>query len=104
MVTEGLELMDELACAAGVADAVGEVIRTKVVEASGRVGQQMPDDGEDGTGDGDQGAELAWAFDQRPAAFTQEGRGLGGSGCGLAQCAGQLAVAVAGLAGVHPGA
>src|SRR5262249_26643041 len=59
----------------------------------------MPDDGEDGSGDGDEGLELAAAFDDAPVAFTEERVGFGGRGGGLAEQPFQVGVALAGLAG-----
>ena len=69
------------------------------MEARGRVGQQVPDDDEEGAGDRDQGFEFAAAFDQAPVALAEKGVGLGGRGRGLAECAFQIRVALAGLAG-----
>jgi hypothetical protein len=40
----------------------------------------VSDDDHDGAGDGDQGLELAAAFDQASIAFAEEGVGLGGRG------------------------
>lgn len=66
-------------------DAGGVVVGAEVVEAGGGVGQQVPDDDQDGTGDGDEGLEFAAAFDQPPVAFAEEGVGAGGGGGGLAE-------------------
>jgi len=45
----------------------------------------VPDDHQDGAGDGDQVLELAAALDDPPVALPQEGVGLGGRGGGLAE-------------------
>jgi hypothetical protein len=45
----------------------------------------MPDAGQDGAGDRDQGFEFAAAFDDAPVAFAQEGVGFGGCDRGLAE-------------------
>src|SRR6266571_2959100 len=74
-VAEGLELVDEVAGSAGLVDAGGVVVGAEVVEPGGGVGEQVPDDDEDGAGDGDEGFEFAAAFDQTPVAFTEEGVG-----------------------------
>ncbi len=53
-------------------DAGGVVVGAKIVEAGGRVGQQVPDDDHDGAGDRDQGLEFAAAFDQTPVALHRK--------------------------------
>ena len=84
-VAEGLQLADVVAdCLFGV-DAVGVVVDAEVVEACGGVGEQVPDDHQDGAGDRDEGLELAAAFDQASVAFAEEGVGLGRCGGGLAE-------------------
>jgi hypothetical protein len=45
----------------------------------------MPDDHQDGAGDGDQGLELATAADDPPVALAGEGAGAGGRGGSLAE-------------------
>jgi hypothetical protein len=57
----------------------------EVAEADGGVGQQVPDDDEDGAGYRDEGFEFAAAFDQAAVAFTEEGVGSGGAGGGVAE-------------------
>ena len=52
-------------------DAAGVVVGAQVMEAGGGVGQQVPDDHQDGAGDGDQGLELADAPDQAAVALAQ---------------------------------
>ena len=68
------------------------------MEAGGGVGQEVPDEDENGAGDRDQGLELAAAFDDAPVAFAEEGVGLGGRGGGVAERALEVGVALAGLA------
>jgi hypothetical protein len=48
-------LGDVVAQSAFDGDAVGLVVGAEVAEAGGRVGQQVPDDDQDGAGDRDQG-------------------------------------------------
>src|SRR5215207_8113044 len=104
LVAERLELADEVAGLAALVDAAGVVAGAQVVEAGGGVGEQVPDDDQDGAGDGDQGLELAAALDQAPVALAEEGVGLGGRGGGLAQNTPQVGVALAGGAGAAGGA
>jgi len=80
-------------------ESVGVVVGAEIAEAGGRVGQQVPDDDEDGAGDRDQGLEFAAAFDDAPVAFAKEGVGFGGGGGGLAERTFQVGVVFAGLAG-----
>ena len=61
------------------------VAGAEVVVAGGGVGEEMPDDHQDGTGDGDQGLELAAALDDPPVAFAEEGVGPGGRRCGFTE-------------------
>ena len=82
----------------------GVVVHAQVVEACARVGQEVPDDHEDGAGDRDHGFELAAAFDDASVAFAEEGLGLGGRGGGLAEDAFEVGVALAGLAAAQRGA
>jgi hypothetical protein len=50
---------------------VGVVVGAHIVEAGGGVGQQVPNDHQDGPGDGDQGLQLADAPDQAAVALAQ---------------------------------
>ena len=84
-VAHGAELGDVVAQSSLGGDSVGVVVGAKVAEAGGRVGQQVPDDDQDGARDRDEGFELAAAFDEAPVAFAEEGVGFGGRGGGLAQ-------------------
>src|SRR5436309_3815082 len=83
-VAEGFELADVGAGLAVFVDPAGVVASAEVVVAGGAVGEQVPDDHQDGAGDGDQGFELSPALDQAPVAFAEEGVGLAGRGGGLA--------------------
>ena len=66
-----LKLADVGAGLAVGVDAAGVEVTAEVVIASGGVGEQVPDDHQDGAGDGDQGLELAATFDQAPVALAQ---------------------------------
>ncbi len=66
---------------------------TEIVVADVGLGQQVPDDDEDGTADGHDGAFLAAAFGDAPVAFTEEGVGLAGDDSGLAQRPREVGVA-----------
>ncbi|MGC2404697.1 MAG: hypothetical protein WA510_33205 [Acidobacteriaceae bacterium] len=57
--TEGFELADVVAGLLVFVDPAGVVARAQVMEAGGGVGQQVPDDDQDGAGDGNEGSELA---------------------------------------------
>ena len=92
------QLGDVVAVLAFGVDAAGVVVGAEVAEAGGGVGEQVPDDDQDGAGDRDEGLEFAAAFDDAPVAFAEEGVGLGGRGGGLAERAFQVGVALAGLA------
>ena len=70
---------------AGRVDAVGVVVGPQVVEACGRVGEQVPDDDQDGARDRDEGFEPAAAFDQAPVALAEEGVRLGRGGSGFTE-------------------
>ncbi len=56
--------------------------------------EQVPDDDQDGAGDGDLGFGLAAAAGDPPVALAGEGGGAGGAGGGLAEVAAQPAVAL----------
>nr|WP_322770044.1 hypothetical protein [Frankia sp. Cr1] len=82
-LAEDLQLTDEVANLAAFVDPGGVVVGTEILEALGGISEQVPDDGEDGSGDGDEGLELAAAFDDAPVAFAEERVGLGCRGGGL---------------------
>src|SRR5579859_6483981 len=98
-VAEGFELADVVAGLALLVDAAGVVTGAEVVVAGGGIGEQVPDDHQDGAGDGDHGLELAPAPGQAPVAFPQEGVGPAGRGGGLAEHSLEVGVTFAGLAG-----
>ena len=64
-MAERLELVDQVAGLAVAVDAAGVVVGAEVVEPGGGIGQQVPDDHQDGTGHRDQGFALADAPDRR---------------------------------------
>src|SRR5215469_16658641 len=102
---EGLDLPDVVTeLAAGVGTGL-VVAGAEVGEPGGRVGQQVPDDHQDGAGDGDLGLGLAAAAGDPVVALAQEGGGAGGAEGGLAQAAAQVPVALALLPrpGARPG-
>jgi len=93
---EALELVDKVALVALLVDARFVEVWTEVVVAGLRVGEQVPDDGQDRAADGDDGAALTAMFDQAPIAFGEEGIGAAGSGDDLAERAAQPRVALTG--------
>ena len=93
---EALELVDKVALVALLVDARFVEVGTEVVVAGLRVGEQVPDDGQDRAADGDDGAALTAMFDQAPIAFGEEGIGAAGSGDDLAERAAQPRVALTG--------
>ena len=98
-VAEGFELADVVALAAldvgaGVVEAGSEVVVVGV-----RVGQQVPDDDQDGAADRDDGPLGATPPRDAPVAFPEEGVGPPGRDGGFAEDAGEVRVAVAGGAG-----
>ena len=93
---EALELVDKVALVALLVDARFVEVGTEVVVAGLRVGEQVPDDGQDRAADGDDGAALTAMFDQAPIAFGEEGIGAAGSGDDLAERAAQPRAALTG--------
>src|SRR5690242_7552169 len=102
-VAEGFELADVAACLALGVGAAGVVGGAELAEVGGGVGEQVPDDDQDGAGDGDQGLELADPLDQPPVPFAGESVCPGGRRGGLAEDALEVRVALAGLAGAVAG-
>src|SRR5512133_1052540 len=94
--SECRELSDVAASSAVGVGAARVVVRAEILIAGGWVGQELPDDDQDGAGDGDEGLELAAAFDDAPVAFAEEGVGAGGRGGGLAQDTFQVGVSLTG--------
>ncbi|MEV6926024.1 hypothetical protein AB0M46_16225 [Dactylosporangium sp. NPDC051485] len=79
-MAEGFELPYQVADFVAGVDAGGVVVGAEVAEPGGGVGQEVPDDDEDGAGDGDEGFEFAAAFDDASVAFAEEGAVFGGCG------------------------
>ena len=77
LVAEGFELADVVALLAVGVDAAVVEVGAEVVEAGFGVGQQVPDDDQDGAADGDDGLLLAAAAGDAPVAFAEEGVGPG---------------------------
>jgi hypothetical protein len=53
-------------------DAVGVVVRAEILVTGPGVGEQVPDDDQDRSGDSDQRFELAAAFDDPPVALAED--------------------------------
>src|SRR5919106_2276984 len=96
LVAECFELADVVALGAFRSDAGVVEAGAQVVEPCGRVGQQVPDDDQDGSADRDDGSLLAAAAGDPPVAFPKEGIGLAGGNGSLAEDPGQIRVAVPG--------
>src|SRR5215208_2129723 len=95
LVAEGLQRADVVALGALGVDPGVVGAGAQIVEAGGGVGQQVPDDDQDGAADRDDGLLGAAAFGQAPVALPQEGVGPAGGHGGLAQHPGQVGVAMA---------
>ena len=72
-VTEDLDLVDEVAGASLAVNRAWVEVGAEVVEAGGRVGEQVQDNDQDRAGDRDDRFEFAAAFDQPPVALAEEG-------------------------------
>jgi hypothetical protein len=101
-VAEGFELADVAAYLAVGVDGGDVVVGAEIVVARSAVGKKVPDDDQQGAGDGDQGLELAAAPDQSPVAFAEEGAGFAGRRGGIAEDALQVRVALGRAAGLGP--
>lgn len=75
------------------------MVGAEVGECGLFVGQQVPDDDQDGPADGDDGFLLSSASGDAAVAFAEESVGSGRADSGLAQNPGQVAIAVSGRAG-----
>src|SRR3954451_17714392 len=73
----------------------GVVVRAEVDELGLLVGEQRPDDDQDGAADRDDGPLLAAAAGDPPISLAEEGVGAGGADRGLTEHPGQVAVALA---------
>ncbi len=87
-----------MALASLLVDAAFVVVGAEVAVGGGGVGEQVPDDDEDGTGDRDERLAFASAFDDAPVALAEEGVGAGGGRGGGAEDAFEVGVALGGLA------
>src|SRR5215211_5204996 len=96
LVAEGLQLADVVAPGALSVDAGVVEAGAQVLEPCGRVGQQMPDDDQDGPADRHDDPLGTAAAGDPPVALAQEGVGPAGGRGGLAEHAGQVGVAVPG--------
>ena len=101
---EGLDLPDVVADLAVGIGAGLVVAGAEVGEPGGRVSEQMPDDDQEGAGDGDLGLGLATAAGDPAVALAEEGGGAGRVGRGLAEGPAQPGIALAFLPGPRPGA
>jgi hypothetical protein len=86
----------DLALGVGVA---GVEAGTEIVVTDVGVGQQVPDDGQDGAADRDDGFLRAAAAGDAAVALAEGGVGVAGGDGGLAENPGQVGVAVTGAAG-----
>lgn len=69
---EGFELPDVVSGSASDVDALVVEVDAEVVEGRAGVGEQVPDDDKDGSGDRDDRLEFAAAFDQASIAFSRK--------------------------------
>ncbi len=96
-VAECFELSDVVAFLGLWIEVCGVVVGAEVGVGGVGVGQQVPDDDQDGASDGDDGAFVAASSGDASVALPEEGVGAAGGDGGLAQDLGQVAVAVAGV-------
>ena len=73
-MAERFELADELTGFPLLVDVVGAEVGAEVSVAAAGVGEEVPDDYEDRTGDGDERFEFAAAADEAAVAVRQFGR------------------------------
>src|SRR3954454_17336867 len=95
-VAESLQFPNVVTDSALGVGAGGVVLRSEVEEVSVLVGEQGPDDHENGPADGDDGPLLAAASGDPPIPLPEEGVRAAGTDRGLAEDSGQVAVAVPG--------
>jgi hypothetical protein len=95
-VAEGLQFTDVVADLAFGVGARDVVARAEVDELRLVVGEQGPDDDEDGAADRDDRPLLAAAAGDPPIPLAEEGVGAGGADCGLTDHPCQVAVALPG--------
>src|SRR5580693_9860150 len=94
-VAEGFELADVISGGPVFVDPGVVVAGAEVGISGGGVGEQVPDDDQDGAGGGDLGFGFAAAAGDAGVAFAQEGGGPGRADGGLAEVAAQVGVALA---------
>lgn len=95
-VAECFELVDVLAFAAVGLYPVVEEFGAEVPVAGGGVGQELPDDDEDGAGGRDEGFEFADSSRESPVAGPEEGAGAPGGGGRFTEDTFEVPVAFAG--------
>ena len=95
VVAEGFELAPGVAGLAAAVGMPGVPGGPRSRKRAAAVAQQVPDDDEDGAGDGDLGPGGAAAAGDAVVALAEEGGGAGGAGGGLAEVAAQVGVALA---------
>src|SRR5215469_9857660 len=105
LVAEGFELADVVALAAFGVDAGVVEVAAQVGVAGVWVGEQVPDDDQDGPADGHHGLLPAAPPRDAPVPLAEEGVGPAGRDGGVAEYPGQVGVAVPGgvLALLLPG-
>src|SRR3712207_49219 len=96
VVAECFELADVVASFGVGVDVAVVVVGAGVVEAGVGVGEEVPDDHQQGSVDRDDGFVLASSADEASVASTEEGVCPARSGHGLAEDPGEVAVAVPG--------
>src|SRR5215469_6236941 len=92
-----MQLLNEVAGASFLVDVGGVEVGAEVVVGGVGVGEQVPDDDQDGAGHGDEGFAFASAFDQAAVAFAEERVAAGGGRGGGAEHGLQVGVASGGL-------
>jgi len=96
LVAEGLELADVVALDPFGSQAVVVEVGPQIVEVGVVVGQQMPDDDQDGTSDRNDGLLLAAVTGDPSITLTQERVGPAGGHCGFTQDPCEVGIAVTG--------
>jgi hypothetical protein len=91
-------LADVVASLGEGVDVAVVVVGAELVEASVGVGEEVPDDHQDRSADGDDGFLLSSSSGQASVAGAEEGVGPAGIDRGFAQDAGEVAVPVSGRA------
>ena len=92
VVSELLELSDEVAGFVVFAVVLVVEVGSEVVVAGVGVVEEVPDDHEDGSGDRDERFAFASSAYKPPVSFPQEGVGSGGTSCSLTEHTFEVAV------------